>query len=148
MWHATYMQVNQGNSRVLTVRSQIVNLTADLSYGHNLCFKYANESYETILDIYVSRAFQWYNEIFNPMSFDPSNHYSNIQKSIKTPTLKVGAHMGVCDFIFSHSPTLQWAWNVIPELHSRPTPLQAFVLVASLYFGHKPNVKVTTHNLN
>jgi hypothetical protein len=24
-----------------------------------------------MLNIYVSRAFQWYKEIFNPMSFDP-----------------------------------------------------------------------------
>ncbi len=137
MWHATYMQVNQGDSWVSTVQSQIVNLILDLSFGHNLCFKYANESYETILDIYVSRAFQWYNENFNPMSFDPSNRFSNIQKSIRTPTPKVGAHMGVCEFILSHSPTLQWAWNVTPELHSRPAPLQAFALVTNFCFGHK-----------
>ncbi len=50
------------------VRSQIGNLTFDLSFGHNLCFKYPNESCEPILDIYVSRAFQRYKELFNLMN--------------------------------------------------------------------------------
>jgi len=58
------------------------------------------------LDIYVSRAFQWYKDFFNLMSFDSYNHLLKIQKSIGTPTPKVGAHLGVCGFIHSHSPKL------------------------------------------
>jgi len=39
------------------------------------------------------------------MSFDPYNRFLKIQKSIGTPTPKVGAHLGVCGFIHSHSLT-------------------------------------------
>jgi hypothetical protein len=51
MWHATYTQVKQGNSRLLVVGSQIGNLTFDLSFGHKLCFKYSNGSCKPISDI-------------------------------------------------------------------------------------------------
>jgi len=52
------------------VGSQINILITDLSFGHNLCYKYSNGLYKPILDIFVSRDFQWYKEVFNPMSFD------------------------------------------------------------------------------
>jgi hypothetical protein len=39
------------------------------------------------------------------MSFEPYNRPLKIQKSIETPTPKVGAHLGVWGFILSHSPT-------------------------------------------
>jgi len=52
-------------------RSQIDTLIPNFCFGQNLCYKYSNGSYEPILDIFVSRAFQRYNEILNPMSFDP-----------------------------------------------------------------------------
>jgi hypothetical protein len=133
MWHATYMQVNQGNSQLLVVGSQIGNLTFGPSFGHNLCCKYSNESYKLPqfpplkkkVDIYVSKTFQWYNEIFNLMNFDPKNCFVKIWKSIETPNPKVRAHLGVCGFIPSHSPTLPKAWNVTPMFHSWPAPLQA-----------------------
>ncbi len=73
MWHATYTQGNRVDSRLLVVRSQIVNLTLGPSFDHNLCFRYPNGSSEPILDIYVPRAFQWYKECFNIMSFDSCN---------------------------------------------------------------------------
>jgi hypothetical protein len=94
------------------VRSQIGTLTPNPSFSHNLCFKYSNESYEHILNIYVSRAFQWYKVFFNPMNFDPWNCSLKICKSIKTPTPKVGAHLGVGRLIPSHFPTLpgKWIW--------------------------------------
>jgi hypothetical protein len=38
MWYNTYTQVNQGNSELLVVGSQIDNLTPNLFFGHNLCF--------------------------------------------------------------------------------------------------------------
>jgi hypothetical protein len=49
--------------------------------------------------IYISKAFQWYKELFNPMSFDPYNYLLKIRESIKTLIPKVGAHLGVCGFI-------------------------------------------------
>ncbi len=58
MWHPTYKQVNQGDSWLLVVKSQIDNLIPNLSFGHNLCFKYPNGLCKPILDIYISRNFQ------------------------------------------------------------------------------------------
>ncbi len=57
MWHATCTQGNQGNFQLLVVGSQIDNLTLGPFFGHNICFKSPNGSYEPILDIYVPRAF-------------------------------------------------------------------------------------------
>ncbi len=138
MWHNTCTQVNQGNSRLLMVKSQIDILPPDLSFGHNLCFKYSNGTCKLILDIYVPRAFEWYKGLFNPMSFDPCNWFLKIQESIETPTPKVGTHLGLsfrllgvrewthlgmCGFVPSHPPTLSGSWNVILGLHSQLAPL-------------------------
>ncbi len=73
MSHTTWKQGNRVDSRLLMVGNQIANLTPDLSFGHNLCFKCPNGSCEPILDIYVSIDFQWYKELFNSLSFDPCN---------------------------------------------------------------------------
>jgi hypothetical protein len=51
MLHATCTQENRFDSQLLVVRSQIGNLTPDLSFRHNLCFKCLNGSCEPILDI-------------------------------------------------------------------------------------------------
>jgi hypothetical protein len=64
MSHVACTRRNWVDSWLLTVRSQIGNLTPDLSFGHNLCFKCLNERCEPILDIYTSIAFQWYKEKF------------------------------------------------------------------------------------
>jgi hypothetical protein len=40
------------------------------------------------------------------MVFDPCNRLLKIQEFIGTSTPKVGAHLRVCGFIPSHSPTL------------------------------------------
>jgi len=40
------------------------------------------------------------------MSFDPYNFSLKIRESIGTTTPKVGTHLGVWGFIFSHSLTL------------------------------------------
>jgi hypothetical protein len=61
MLHTTCTHVFQGDSRLLMVRNQIGNLTPNLFFGHNLCLKYPNGPWKPILDIHVSRAFQWYN---------------------------------------------------------------------------------------
>jgi hypothetical protein len=57
IWHATCTQGNWVDSWLLVVGSKIVNLTPDLSFGHNLCFRCPNGSCEPILNIYVSIAF-------------------------------------------------------------------------------------------
>jgi hypothetical protein len=69
------------------------------------------------------------------MNFEPFNFPLKIQKSIETPTPKVGAHFGVWEVIPSHSPTLLGTWNVTLGLHSWPAPLQALALVASSKLG-------------
>jgi hypothetical protein len=100
--------------------------------SHTLCFKYSNGTYDPILDIYVPRAFQWYKELFNPMSFAPCYRFLKIQKSIGTPTSKMRTHLGMCGFIPSHPPTFPGAWNVIFEFHFRPTSLHALAMIVSL----------------
>jgi hypothetical protein len=97
------MHIFQGDSWLLTGGSQIGTLIPNPSFGNNLCFKYSNGSCEPILDIYVRKFFQWYNEIYDPISFDHSNTYLTIQNSIGIPIPKVGVHLRVCGFIPSHS---------------------------------------------
>jgi hypothetical protein len=46
------------DSRLLVVESQIVNLTPDPSFAHNLGCRCPNDQCEAILDIYASRPFQ------------------------------------------------------------------------------------------
>jgi hypothetical protein len=104
-------QVNPGDSWLLVVQSQIANLTPDLSFSHNLWFKYSNGSCKPILDIYVSRSFQWYKKNSIQWVLTPWNY------SLKVPILKMGAHLGVCGLNPSHYPTLLWTWNVTFGLH-------------------------------
>jgi len=56
MSHATCTEGNRVDSWFLVVGSQIANLTPDLSFAHNLCFKCPNESCKPISYIYVSIA--------------------------------------------------------------------------------------------
>jgi hypothetical protein len=46
MWHASYTQINLGDSWRSVVGNQIGSLIPDLFFGHNLCFKYPNGSCE------------------------------------------------------------------------------------------------------
>ncbi len=46
-----YTQINQADSRLLMIGSQIANLTFDPFFAHNLCFNYPNGSCEIILSI-------------------------------------------------------------------------------------------------
>ncbi len=131
MSHATCTLGNWGDSRLLVVGSQIVNLTLDPSFGHNLCLKCPNGSCKPILDIYVLRDFQWYKELFNPLSFDPWNYPLKILESTRTLTPKVEAPLGVWGFIPSHFPTLPGAWGVTPGLPSWSATSQALALVTS-----------------
>jgi len=50
------------------------------------------------------------------MSFDPYNCPLKIWESIRTPTPRMGVHLGMCGFILSHFPTLSRAWNMTFKL--------------------------------
>ncbi len=141
MWHVTCMQRNRGNSQFLMVGIQIGNLTRDPCFDQNLCLKCPNGSCEPILDIYIPRAFQWY----NPMGFDPYNRFLKIRESIEILTPKVGAHLGVWGFIPSHSPTFLGAWYVTFSLHTWPAPSQALTLVVSPRLGLR---QISNHGEN
>jgi hypothetical protein len=147
MWHATYTQGSQGDAQLLMVESQSDNLIFCPSFAHNWCFNHPNGSCEPILNIYVPRAFQWYKELHNPMGFDPCNHFLKIWKSIRTPTPKVRAHLGVWRFIHSHSPTLLGTWDVILRLPSWPASLQALALVANPRLGLQHNLYKNEHEM-
>ncbi len=101
------------------VGNQIANLIFNLSFDHNLCLKCPNGLCEPVLNIYIPRTFQWYNERFNPMAFDPCNCFLKNWEFIETPTPKMG------------TPILPGAWDVIPKLPSWPALLQALALVVS-----------------
>jgi len=75
---------------------------------------------------YILRAFQWYKEHFNPMSFDPSNCSLNIWETIGIPS--VWAH----SLTLSHTPKNV---NVTLGLHSWPTHFHALALVANPKLG-------------
>ncbi len=82
MSHATCTRGHQVISWLLVVESQIINLTSDLSFRHNLCFRCSNGSCKPISDICVPRAFHWCKERFDPLSFDPCNCFLKIWESI------------------------------------------------------------------
>jgi hypothetical protein len=130
MSHAIWTHRNWVNSRLLMVRSQIANLTPDLSFGHNLCFRCPNGRCEHILNIYVPRAFQWYKDCFKPLRFDLWNCPLKIWESIKTPTPKVEPFGGVRvhSLTPSHTPRSMLCDS---HLSSWPATLQTLVLVVS-----------------
>jgi hypothetical protein len=130
-----FRQVNRVNSQLFLVGSQTGNLTPGLSFGHNLCFKCPNEQCELILDIYVSRAFQWYKERHKPLSFDPWNCSLKFWKSTRTPSPKVGIALGVWGFTPSHFLTLPGVCDVIPGFSLGPHPCNPFALVVSPKHG-------------
>jgi hypothetical protein len=94
------------DSRLLVVGSQTGSSTPGPSFGHNLCFRCLNEQCEPVLNIYTSRAFQWYKERLNPLRFDPCNCSLKFRKSTRTPSPKVGVALGVWGFTPSHFLTL------------------------------------------
>jgi hypothetical protein len=123
------------------VGNQIVNLTTDPSFGHNLCFRCLNEQYEPILDIYVLRAFQWYKEWHKALSFDPWNRSLKFWESTGTPYPKMGVALGVWVFTPSHSLTLSYILESMwcdSRASSWPAPLQPLCLTLRLPFGPHP----------
>jgi hypothetical protein len=62
---------------------------------------------EPILDIYVSRAFQRYQERNNPLRFDPSTRTLKFQESTGTPSPKMGVARQLCA-LAKTDPTSFW----------------------------------------
>ncbi len=121
------------NTCIIIVRIglSIVNLTLDLSFANNLCFRRPNGHYEPILDIYVSIAFQWYKKLFEGMGFDPWNHTLKIKKSIWDSNSE---HGSLLVSVKVHSLTffaLRGACDVTARSSSWPATLQPLALVAS-----------------
>jgi hypothetical protein len=144
MWYTTYTQGSWGDSRLLVVKNQIGNLTLGPSFGHNLCFNYPNGSCEPILNIYVPRTFQWYKEISIQWVLTPWNCSLKIQESIRTPTPKMGGHLGVWRFIPSHSPALHTPGSM--KCDSWASFLASTFI--SPYLGHESKVRVVTLTLS
>jgi len=134
MSHAIYRQVNRVNSQPFLVGSQTASLIPGPSFGHNLCFKCLNEQCEPILDIYVTRAFQWYKKRHKLLSFDPWNRSLKLWESTETPSPKVGIALGVWGFTPSHFGSM-WCDS---RTSSCPATLQP------LCFDHEPKAKVVT----
>jgi len=134
MLHVVYTQVNW-------VESQTSNLTLDLFFCHNLCFRSPNAQCEPILDIHILRYFQWYKKHYNPLSFDPWNRSLKFWEFTRTPSPKVGVALGVWRFIPSQFPTLPGACDVTSGLPLGPQPCNPFCL------GCKPKARVATRVL-
>ncbi len=81
MSHSTCTHRGWIDSRLLVVGSQIVSLTTDPSFVHNLFSRCLNGSSESIFDIYTSRPFQWYKEHIKSRCFDPCNRTLSFQES-------------------------------------------------------------------
>jgi hypothetical protein len=156
MLHTLCSQVNQVNSWLFLVGSQIGSLTPSPSFGHNLCFRCPNEQCEPILDMYVLKSFQWYIERQKPLSFNPWNCSLKFQESIGTPSPKVGVALGVWGFTPSYSLTLSytprsmwcdsWAFSWLVPLWPLCFDSRASSWPATLYLclGCEPEVKVVT----
>jgi hypothetical protein len=93
-----------------------------------------NGSWEPILDIYVSRAFQWYNELLNPMSFDPYN----LSLKIRGSNSQNGNPLGS---VWVHSLTLSYTPGSM-KCDSWASHLAH--TFASPCLGHEPKVRVAT----
>ncbi len=96
----TCMHHDRVDSRLLVVGSQTGSLTPGLSFDPNLCCRCPNGSYEAILDIYISRPFQWYKEHPNARCFDPWTRTLNFWESRRTQS----SHFWDVSFILTLSP--------------------------------------------
>jgi hypothetical protein len=119
MSHTTCTQGNRGSSWLLVVRSQTTNLIPIPSFGHNMCFKCPNGSCKPILDIYVPRAFQWYN--------------GSLLENVKLHS-----------FTVFYTPRSMRCDSWAP---SWPTPLQALALVASPRLGLRQWIFLLEHQI-
>jgi hypothetical protein len=108
------------------------------SFGHNLCFKYSNGTCKLILNICIPRSFQWYKELFNPMSFDFLKLLFENLKTHWDSNSQSGSPFGS---VWVHSLTLSYTpgnmkcdSRVSLSTHTFPNPC----------FDHEPKVRVAT----
>jgi hypothetical protein len=85
--HSQFEGLEEVDSRLLVVGSQIASLTPGPSFAHNLGCRCPNGQCEAIVDIYASRPFQWHQEHLNPRCFGPCCRTLNIRKSRRTSNL-------------------------------------------------------------
>ncbi len=113
-------------------------MTLGPSFGHNLCFRCSNGSCKPIWDIYVPKAFQWYNEFFNSMSFDPCNYPLKSPLGFQFPKWEFTWE---CEGSFPHT---------LLHTHEHemwlPGPVLAHTF-ANPCLGHKLKVRVATNNV-
>jgi hypothetical protein len=69
MSHSRFGCREEVDSRLLVVGSQIASLTPGPSFAHNLSCRCPNDQCEAILDIYISRPFQWHQKHPNARCF-------------------------------------------------------------------------------
>jgi len=136
--YITYTQVNRVDSWLLVVESQTANLTPNLYFGHNLCFRCPNGSCEPILDICVSIAFQWYKKLLNPLGFDPLQLLFEHLEVHRDSNSQSGSSLGS---VRVYPLTLSCTLESMP--HDSYASLLARNLV-SPYLGHEPKAKVVT----
>jgi hypothetical protein len=145
MSHVVCSLLFRVDSRLLMVGSQNWQTpgssTPGPSFAHNLCFRCPNEQCKPILDIYASRAFQWYKERHKQLRFGPSNLSLKFWESTGTPSAKVGVALGVWRLTPSHSLALPGVSDVTPRLPLGPHPCNPFCL------GREPKVRVATLQL-
>jgi hypothetical protein len=94
MSHSSCRHREHVDSWLLVVGSQIANLTLGPSFAHNLGCICPNGSCEAILNIYISRPFQWHQENPSVRCFDPYNRALSFRESERTPT----SHFWECEF--------------------------------------------------
>jgi hypothetical protein len=80
MSHSQIRCWEEVDSQLLVVGSE-----TGLSFAHNLGYRCPNDRCEAILDIYVSRPFQWHEEHPNARFFGPCCRTLNIRESQRTP---------------------------------------------------------------
>jgi hypothetical protein len=85
MSHSRIGHREEVDSQLLVVGSQTANLTPGPSFAHNLGCRCPNDQCEAILDIYVSRTFQWHQEHPKARCFALFCWALNIRESRRTP---------------------------------------------------------------
>ncbi len=115
MSHAPFTPENRVNSRLLVVGNQIVNLTPDLSFNHNLCFRCPNG---------------WCNNSPNRWVLTLAIAHWRFGSPFGTPIFTMGVHLGVWRFIPSHSLHSLHSWEHVMWLLGLPLGLQPCNLLA------------------
>jgi len=116
------------------------SLTPGPSFAHNLGCKCPNDQCEGILDIYISRPFQWHQEHPNARCFGLCYRALNIRESRRTPNPQLwewefhpptSPKVGLRHTHYAHKATKWFGLNIVTTLHLYK--LQHFQHLWSLY---------------